>query len=142
MSRLTRTQAEALATFIVRMRDDWSHGGVMAAIERANIVDGLDTARALVNLAADKTATTPALLVKPGPWWRDPTGENMAPPRNSMRCHDHPDQVMPCATCRAELVPATPEQIAGHMAAIRAATASGLATIKDERERTRARGAA
>ena len=46
------------------------------------------------------------------------------------------------AKLRAEMVPATASQIAGHMAAIRAATAAGLATIKDERERTRARGAA
>lgn len=142
MTILTRTQAEALATFIVRVREDWSHSGVMAALEKSNIVDALDTARAVVNLAADPTAKTPALLAKPGPWWRNPESRNVAPPRNSMRCHEHPDQEMPCATCRAELVPATPEQIAGHMAAIRAATASGLATIKDERERTRARGAA
>ena len=142
MTILTRTQAEALATFIVRVREDWSHGGTVAAIETADTGDALDTARALVNLAADPSVRTPALLAKPGPWWRNPTGENVGHGSNNMRCHDHPDQVMPCATCRAELVPATPEQVAGHMAAIRAATASGLATIKDERERTRARGAA
>ena len=142
MTILTRTQAEALAAFIIRVRTDWSHGGVMAAIGKVTDADPLDIARALVNLAADPTALTPALLEKPGPWWRNPESRNVAPPRNSMRCHEHPDQEMPCATCRAELVPATASQIAGHMAAIRAATASGLATIKDERERTRARGAA
>ena len=140
--RIDRTQAEALAAFIIRVRTDWSHGGVMAAIGKVTDADPLDIARALVNLAADPTALTPALLEKPGPWWRNPESRNVAPPRNSMRCHEHPDQEMPCATCRAELVPATASQIAGHMAAIRAATASGLATIKDERERTRARGAA
>ena len=37
---------------------------------------------------------------------------------------------------------ASRQQVAELAAAIRAATASGLATIKDERERTRARGAA
>lgn len=136
MSRLTRTQAEALATFIVRMRDDWSHGGVMAAIERANIVDGLDTARALVNLAADKTATTPALLVKPGPWWRDPTGENMAPPRNSMPCHEHPGQSWPCPECEATREPATPavraQAIADARAAIAAARSKPRPTVRPE----------
>lgn len=140
--RIDRAQAEALAAFIIRVRTDWSHGGVMAAIGKVTDADPLDIARALVNLAADPTALTPALLEKPGPWWRNPDSRNVAPPRNSMRCHEHPDQEMPCATCRAELVPATASQIAGHMAAIRAATASGLATIKDERERIRARGAA
>lgn len=140
--RIDRAQAEALAAFIIRVRTDWSHGGVMAAIGKVTDADPLDIARALVNLATDPTALTPALLEKPGPWWRNPESRNVAPPRNSMRCHEHPDQEMPCATCRAEMVPATASQIAGHMAAIRAATASGLATIKDERERTRARGAA
>ena len=37
MTILTRTQAEALATFIVRVREDWSHSGVMAALEKSNI---------------------------------------------------------------------------------------------------------
>ena len=140
--RIDRAQAEALAAFIIRVRTDWSHGGVMAAIGKVTDADPLDIARALVNLATDPTALTPALLEKPGPWWRNPESRNVAPPRNSMRCHEHPDQEMPCATCRAELVPATASQIAGHMAAIRAATTSGLAALKDERERIRARVAA
>ena len=114
MTILTRPQAEALATFIVRVREDWSHGGVMAALEKSNIVDALDIARAVVNLAADPTAKTPALLAKPGPWWRNPTGENAAPERYTMRCHEHPTQHAPCRECtdRALADPPRPETIA------------------------------
>ena len=60
MARMARTQAEALAAFVVRVRTDWSHGGVMAAIERAADADPLDVARALVTLAADRSMLTPA----------------------------------------------------------------------------------
>lgn len=120
MTILTRTQAEALATFIVRVREDWSHGGVMAALEKSNIVDALDTARAVVNLAADPTAKTPALLAKPGPWWRNPAGENVGHGSNNMRCHVHGDQEIPCSTCRAEYVPASPHTVQAAMATIRA----------------------
>jgi len=117
---LTRTQAEALATFIVRVREDWSHGGVMAALEKSNIVDALDTARAVVNLAADPSVRTPALLAKPGPWWRNPAGENVGHGSNNMRCHVHGDQEIPCATCRAEYTPASPDTVQAAMAACRA----------------------
>lgn len=46
MARMARTQAEALAAFVVRVRTDWSHGGVMAAIERAADADPLDASTA------------------------------------------------------------------------------------------------
>lgn len=119
MTILTRPQAEALATFIVRVREDWSHTGVMAALEKSNIVDALDTARALINLAATPTAKTPALLAKPGPWWRDPTGQNMAPERHTMQCHEHPTHTVPCRECtdRALADPPRPETIAAAKAA-------------------------
>ncbi len=123
MTILTRPQAEALATFVVRVREDWSHGGVMAALEKSNIVDALDTARALINLAATPTAKTPALLAKPGPWWRNPTGENVAPERHTMQCHEHPAEPVPCRECRAEYEadPPAPETIAAAKAAARRA---------------------
>lgn len=123
MTILTRTQAEALAAFIVRVREDWSHGGVMAALEKSNIVDALDTARAVVNLAADPTAKTPALLAKPGPWWRNPTGENVAPERYTMHCHEHPAVAVPCRECTARALadPPRPETIAAAKEAARRA---------------------
>ena len=123
MTILTRTQAEALATFIVRVREDWSHSGVMAALEKSNIVDALDTARAVVNLAADPTAKTPALLAKPGPWWRNPTGENVSPERYTMRCHEHPAETVPCRECTARALadPPRPETIAAAKEAARRA---------------------
>ena len=123
MTILTRTQAEALATFIVRVREDWSHSGVMAALEKSNIVDALDTARAVVNLAADPTAKTPALLAKPGPWWRNPTGENVSPERYTMRCHEHPAETVPCRECTARALadPPRPKTIAAAKEAARRA---------------------
>jgi len=120
MARMARTQAEALAAFVVCVRTDWSHGGVMAAIERAADADPLDVARALVNLAADRSMLTPALLAKPGPWWRNPAGENVGHGSNNMRCHVHGDQEIPCATCRAEYTPASPDTVQAAMAACRA----------------------
>ena len=120
MSTLTRPQAEALAAFVARVRNDWSHGGIVAAIETANTGDALDTARALVNLAADPSVRTPALLAKPGPWWRNPAGENVGHGSNNMRCHVHGDQEIPCSTCRAEYVPASPDTVQAAMATIRA----------------------
>ena len=137
MTILTRTQAEALATFIVRVREDWSHSGVMAALEKSNIVDALDTARAVVNLAADPTAKTPALLAKPGPWWRNPAGENVSPERYTMRCHDHPAEAVPCPACRAayEANPPRRETIAAALQAARAARGAGDRAEQEIRDR-------
>lgn len=121
--RIDRAQAEALAAFIIRVRTDWSHSGVMAALEKSNIVDALDTARAVVNLAADPTAKTPALLAKPGPWWRNPAGENVSPERYTMRCHEHPAETVPCRECTARALadPPRPETIAAAKEAARRA---------------------
>lgn len=135
--RIDRTQAEALAAFVIRVRTDWSHGGVMAAIEPAADGDPLDVARALVNLAADRSMLTPALLSKPGPWWRNPAGENVAPPRNSMRCHEHPDHEVPCPACRAafEANPPRPESIAAALQAARRARGAGDRAEQEIRDR-------
>lgn len=125
MARMARTQAEALAAFVVRVRTDWSHGGVVAAIERAADADPLDVARALVTLAADRSMLTPALLAKPGPWWRNPAGENVAPERYTQQCHDHPVEAVPCRECRraAEADPPSTATIEAARAAARAAKA-------------------
>ena len=135
--RIDRAQAEALAAFIIRVRTDWSHGGVMAAIGKVTDADPLDIARALVNLAADPTALTPALLEKPGPWWRNPESRNVAPPRNSMRCHDHPDHEVPCPACRAayEANPPRPESIAAALKAARRARGAGDRAEQEIRDR-------
>ena len=118
---ITRTQAEALAAFVTRVRTDWSAAGVIAACEKVRDADTLDIARALVNLAADRTALTPALIAKPGPWWRNPAGENVAPPRHTIACYRHPDQDVPCPTCRDAVLadPPRPETIAAAKAAVR-----------------------
>lgn len=136
-----------LAVLVHRFRrtvdgPDWDVPGIKDALARCG-GEPCHIAAAAFASAANPEHRTPGMIPLPGAHWPVIDGERVEPARSyNMRCHDHPDQVMPCATCRAEMVPATASQIAGHMAAIRAATASGLATIKDERERTRARGAA
>jgi hypothetical protein len=114
MSTMTRVQAEALAAFIVRLRTDWRPAGVVAALEKAAPnADPFDVARALINLASEPSVKTPGLLPGPGPHWRNPEGE--IPGRrgdHDIPCVDHPSQVHPCPTCRAEKPPLSPEAIA------------------------------
>ena len=141
MPTLTKSQAERLATYVCGMRRDWSHSGVMAAIQAAvkTTADGYDIARAINNLAADPTVKTPALLSKPGPWWRNPAGENVAPADGTMRCHDHPGQpASGCAECRAT-PKATDDTIATAMEEARAALAAGRAALRAKAERNRDR---
>ena len=137
MARMARSQAEALAAFVVRVRTDWSHGGVTAAIERAADADPLDVARALVTLAADRSMLTPALLAKPGPWWRNAAGLNVAPERYTQQCHDHPAEAVPCPACRAayEANPPRRETIAAALQAARAARGAGDRAEQEIRDR-------
>ena len=141
---MTKTEAERVAAMAHALRPDWPVKSLMTILADFASTPYQDAATQLAYLATDPTTVTPARFREDGPWRKIAYAARGEEPArsNNMRCHEHPDQVMPCATCRAEMVPATASQIAGHMAAIRAATASGLATIKDERERIRARGAA
>ena len=99
----TRVQAEALATFVRQLRPDWDHPGIVHAIGRCHREALSEIAVALIRLAENGQAKTPALLPEPGRhWMRAAVGDAPAGPnlRNSIPCHVHPDQVMPCPTCR------------------------------------------
>ncbi|MDR6861949.1 hypothetical protein [Phycicoccus sp. 3266] len=111
MNTLTRVQTEALATLVTRLRPDWRHAGVVAAIEKAAATaDAFDVARALINLAAEPSVQTPGLLPGKGPHWRRPDGE--LPDRrgdHNVYCHRHPLSVLPnCPQCIAEDQPCRP----------------------------------
>ena len=101
--KITRVQAEALATLATKLRPDWRHAGVMAAIEKCTTEEPCDIARALVNLAADSTVQTPGLLHRGGPHWLRPDGEKPARRGDhAVRCTRHPINVEPCPQCRAD----------------------------------------
>jgi hypothetical protein len=114
MTTMTRVQAEALAAFVVRVRTDWRPAGVVAALEKAaTTADVWDVARALIALASEDSVKTPGLLPGPGPHWRKADG-NMPGRRgdHDMPCPEHPTQVHPCPTCKAEKPPLSAEAIA------------------------------
>lgn len=104
---MTRVQAEALATLVGRLRTDWDHRGIVAAIERAvPTANAWDISHALLHLAEDRAVKTPGMLVQPGKHWRKPDGT--ATPRrgdHAVRCPEHPLSVMPCPECVAKRVP-------------------------------------
>lgn len=111
---ITRVQTEALATLATKLRPDWRHAGVVAAIDKAaeTTSDPFDIARALVNLASEGSVQTPALLAGPGPHWRNPDGST--PHRrgdNDVHCPEHPLSVHPCPQCAAKRCDPTPDYL-------------------------------
>lgn len=116
---MDRPQAEALATFITRVRPDWRHAGIVAAIEKVKHEAPTDVARALVNLAEDMTLKTPALLAGPGGHWRKPDGTMpMRRGDNDIPCPEHPGHVQPCEPCKAGTRPPTPDELVALRAVI------------------------
>jgi hypothetical protein len=128
---MTRVQAEALTAFVVRVRTDWRPAGVLAALEKAApTTDVYSVAVALLNLAADETVKTPGLLPMPGPHWRKWDGST--PGRrgdHDMPCPEHPTQVHPCPTCKAEKPPLSDEGLAE----LRAVVAEGKTRVPKPR---------
>ncbi len=123
MSSTTRVQAEALATFVRQLRPDWDHPGIVAAIGRCTREPLSEVAVALIRLAENGQAKTPALLPEPGRHWKRaglddaPAGPNT---RNLDRCPDHGNPRRDCLDCRRETGPdLTPEQITANAAALR-----------------------
>ena len=103
--RITRVEAQALAAFVTRIRDDWDQPGIVAAIEKAAPL-GAPAAigAALCRLAENRDLRTPAMLAEPGTHWAGTTVAKLAPP---VMCVDHPDQpARECRECRALAVPA------------------------------------
>ena len=128
MSTTTRVQAEALATFVRLLRPDWDHPGIVHAIGRCQREAISETAVALIRLAENGQAKTPALLPEPGRHWKRaglddaPAGPNV---RNLDRCPEHGNPRTDCLDCRRETGPdLTPEQIAANAAALRTQVAA------------------
>lgn len=98
--RITNAQTQALATFVSRIRDDWDHPGIVAAITKAApLGNAADIGTALCRLAANTELRSPALLAEPGSHWRDTTVASLTPP---VMCNDHPTQLArECPDCRA-----------------------------------------
>ena len=124
----TRVQAEALATFVRLLRPDWDHPGIVHAIGRCQREALPEVAVALIRLAENGQAKTPALLPEPGRHWKRaglddaPAGPNT---RNLDLCPDHGNPRRDCLDCRRENGPElTPEQIAANATAIRSEVAA------------------
>jgi hypothetical protein len=102
---ITQTQAEALAAFVCRVRSDWDHPGVMAAIKKArDLGPAAAVGAALCRLAENRDLRTPALLAEPGPHWGATTVATRQPP--SM-CPDHPtSRILDCQECLDEVADA------------------------------------
>ena len=114
MSSTTRAQAEALATFVRQLRPDWDHPGIVHAIGRCHREALSEIAVALIRLAENGQAKTPALLPEPGRHWTraalddTPAGPNT---RNLDHCPIHPGhERRDCRPCRDDHGPTLDDQ--------------------------------
>lgn len=141
----TRVQAEALATFVRLIRKDWDHPGIVAAIGRCKREPLSEVAVALIRLAENGQAKTPALLPEPGRHWKraalddTPAGPAL---RNLDLCPDHGNPRTDCLDCRRETGPElTPDEIAANAAALRAQIADTQRRVREmNAERRRLQG--
>jgi len=146
MTTVRRVEAEALATFVRLIRKDWDHPGIVAAIGRCKREPLSEVAVALIRLAENGQAKTPALLPEPGRHWNRaalddrPAGPNT---RNLDLCPDHGNPRRDCLDCRRETGPdLTPEQIAANAAALRTQIADTQRRVRElNAERRRLQGA-
>lgn len=115
--KITKVQAEALATFARLIRPDWGHPGIMAALEKAAATaDVHDVACALIRLAEDATVKTPGMLPQPGPHWLKPDGTKPARRGDhAVTCPEHGER-MPCGRCIAD-TGAPPAEVLGDIRA-------------------------
>lgn len=107
---VTKAQAQALAAFITRIREDWDHPGIVAAIQKASALgSAADISVALCRLAGNAELRTPATLADPGTHWRDTTIGKLPPP---VMCPEHAtEKAGACRVCTAQAV-APPSAIA------------------------------
>lgn len=100
----TKAQAQALAAFITRIREDWDHPGIVAAIQKASTLgSAADIGVALCRLAGNAELRTPATLADPGTHWRDTRVGKLPPP---VTCPEHSaEKAGACRVCAAQSVP-------------------------------------
>ena len=124
--KLTKEQAQALASAVRLFRPDWHYAGTMKALERAaNLGSPAMVARALFDLADNPQLTTPGLLPQAGPHWHRADGSSAKRESHAMRCPEHPDQTQPCQPCKADATP-MPDEV---RTALADAVAKGQAAI-------------
>ena len=97
---ITKAEAQALATFVARCREDWDHPGIVAAIQRAaHLGSPAAIGAALCRLAENRDLRTPAMLADPGTHWAGTTVAKVAPP---VTCPDHPaEKAGACRVCES-----------------------------------------
>ena len=117
-TRMTETQAQALAALIVRLRaaDDmpaWDNAGILAKLrEAAPTASSWDLARAALNLAENRDLRTPGVLPQPGPHWSKPDGSKPARRGDhTMRCPEHGQPYLRCTECAAVKSEPPPEDV-------------------------------
>jgi hypothetical protein len=101
---ISKVEAQALAAFVARCRDDWDHPGIVAAITKASHLGSpAAIGAALCRLAENRELRTPAMLADPGTHWTGTTVAKLTPP---VMCPDHPGQPAGrCPACDAETTP-------------------------------------
>ena len=111
---VSRVSAEKLATFVRQLRPDWDHPGIVHAIGRCHREALSEIAVALIRLAENGQAKTPALLPEPGRHWTraalddTPAGPNT---RNLDHCPIHPGhERRDCRPCRDDHGPTLDDQ--------------------------------
>jgi hypothetical protein len=100
---ITHVEAQALAAFITRIRPDWDHPGIFAAIGKTrDLGSAAAIGAALCRLAENRDLRTPALLAEPGPHWGGTTTATRQPPQ---RCPEHPtERAWNCRPCEAQAI--------------------------------------
>jgi hypothetical protein len=90
MMHIDHTQATALAAFVGRIRPDWDHPGIVAAIGKArSLGSAAAVGAALCRLAENLELRTPAMLAEPGNHWG---GTSVASRQAPSMCPDHPTE--------------------------------------------------
>lgn len=115
---LTDNELTRLADMAAALRPDWHARSVRAYLAKSAHARRAyaDVALALCAVAVDPTATTPARLDQPGPWWRIHRalafGEvpEVGPGRDRPACHRPGHEHEPAGTCRW----CRAEELAGH----------------------------
>lgn len=119
MMRMTEVEAQALAAFLGRVRPDWDHPGIMAALKKAtHLGSSAAVAAAACRLAENLELRTPAILEKPGPHWG---GTTVATRQTPSMCPEHPGekagQCLETGPCSQEVVPIERGQLKALVAA-------------------------